>query len=480
MPHPFQCIASATPSSQGNAFLLAACGSKLLSLSMNDGSIVSQWTADSAGTVPVDTNNGVEAEGDERPAKKQKTTAKAPPSLTNVIKLAVSNDQQHAVAVTEDKCVRVFSIQSDGGIVELSQRTMPKRPCALEILPDNDTIMCGDKFGDVYSLPLLPTDESEKQHSDAKAAQEAQEAEARAKAQAEGVAFTPAATKLTVHTKRNLRSLEAQQKQKLFTPKKEALAFEHKLLLGHVSMLTDATFATRDVDGKSRGYIITADRDEHIRISRAAPQSHIIEGFCLGHTEFVNKVCLVPGTDFLVSGGGDDWIGIWDWPNFTLKNSVNVRQHLSKYLVATPEDKDPQVAVSGIWTAPIQNQPGNHAIVVACEKKSATKVTVVEQQLQGKYPLDLAYSSEHVLVSIDAREGEQKRLIVLQATADDNGAIQLERNEASEEKLAQLNSLTGIEEDPKSLDALLYSVKNLKKRTGWDQQPEGEQQAEQQ
>lgn len=401
----------------------------------------------------------------------------------------MSNDQQHAVAVTEDKCVRVFSIQSDGGVVELSQRTMPKRPCALEILPDNDTIMCGDKFGDVYSLPLLPTDESEKQHSDAKAAQEAEDAAARAKAQADGVSFKPSATNLTVHTKRNLRSLEAQQKQKLFTPKKEALAFEHKLLLGHVSMLTDAKFATREVDGKSRGYIITADRDEHIRISRAAPQSHIIEGFCLGHKEFVNKVCLVPGTDFLVSGGGDDWIGIWDWPNFSLKNTVNVRQHLSKYLVPTPEDKDPQVAVSGIWTVPIQNQPGKYAVTVACEKvpallalfssslaDPATKITVIEQQLQDLYPLDLTYVGEHAFLSVDSRTTDQKRVLALQAKSDDNGLVQLERDEAFEDKLVPLNNLTGVEEDPKSLDALLYSVKNLKKRTGWPEAEQGEQQ----
>jgi tRNA (guanine-N(7)-)-methyltransferase subunit TRM82 len=257
--------------------------------------------------VAVEPTKEVAPEGDERPAKKQKTIAKPAPVLTNIIKLTVSNDQLHAVAVTEDKCVRVFSIQTDGGIVELSQRTMPKRPCALEVLPDNDTIICGDKFGDVYSLPLLPSDESEKEAVEAKAAQAAQEAK-NAELRAQGL-FQPSATNLTVHTKRNLRSLESQQKQKLFTPRKEVLAFEHKLLLGHVSMLTDATFAVREVEGKSRGYIITTDRDEHIRISRAAPQSHIIEGFCLGHTEYVSKVCLVPGTDFLVSGGGDDWIG---------------------------------------------------------------------------------------------------------------------------------------------------------------------------
>jgi tRNA (guanine-N(7)-)-methyltransferase subunit TRM82 len=382
----------------------------------------------------------------------------------------------------------VFSIQSDGGVVELSQRTMPKRPCALEILPDNDTIIVGDKFGDVYSLPLLPTDESEKEASDAKAAQAAQDAkdaELRAQARSSGIAFKPSATNLTVHTKRNLRSLEAQQKQKLFTPRKEVLAFEHKLLLGHVSMLTDATFATREVEGKTRGYIITADRDEHIRISRAAPQSHIIEGFCLGHTEFVSKLCLVPGTDLLISGGGDDWVGIWDWPNYSLKTSINIKEHLSKYLTATPEDKDPQVAVSGIWTVPISNRPGGNAVVIACEKvpallvltpssadNSTMKVTVVEQQLQGLYPLDVSFVGQHMLVSVDARSTEQKRLVALQLSANDNGSIEASRDEAHETTLKQLNDLSGIEEDPKSLDNLLYNVKNLKKRTGWGEQAE--------
>lgn len=433
--------------------------------------------------MPVTTADEAAPEGDERPAKKQKTIAKAAPALTNIIKLTVSNDQQHAVAVTEDKCVRVYSIQTDGGIVELSQRTMPKRPCALEVLPDNDTIICGDKFGDVYSLPLLPSDESEKEAADLKAAQAAQDAK-NAELRAQGN-FQPAATNLTVHTKRNLRSLEAQQKQKLFTPRKEVLAFEHKLLLGHVSMLTDATFAVREIEGKSRGYIITADRDEHIRISRAAPQSHIVEGFCLGHTEFVSKVRLVPSTDLLISGGGNEWIGVWDWVNSKLKASINIKQHLSKFLTPTPEDKDPQVAISGIWVVPVQNQPGNHAVVIASEKvpallviststigDSQTQVTIVDEQLQGSNPLDLTVIDQRVLVSVDARGDGQKRVVALQFAANDNGSIEVVRDEASENTLKQLNDLTGIEEDPKSLETLLYGIKNLKKRTGWEEREE--------
>ncbi|PWW77730.1 hypothetical protein C7212DRAFT_90045, partial [Tuber magnatum] len=88
-----------------------------------------------------------------------------------------------------------------------------------------------------------------------------------------------------------------------------------KLLLGHVSMLTDLLSVTTTTaqEGQKRKYIITADRDEHIRVSRY-PQSWVIEGFCLGHTAFVSKL-LVPrwAPQEVLSGGGDAWLGRWRW-----------------------------------------------------------------------------------------------------------------------------------------------------------------------
>jgi len=49
-----------------------------------------------------------------------------------------------------------------------------------------------------------------------------------------------------------------------------------QLVLGHTSLLTSFTLS------EDERYIITADRDEHIRISWY-PQSYCIEGYCLGH-----------------------------------------------------------------------------------------------------------------------------------------------------------------------------------------------------
>lgn len=80
----------------------------------------------------------------------------------------------------------------------------------------------------------------------------------------------------------------------------------------------------------TREYIITADRDEHIRVSRGIPQAHVIEGYCLGHEEFVSRLCVAPGgrEDILISGGGDDYLLVWDWPRCRLLGKAGVLEHV--------------------------------------------------------------------------------------------------------------------------------------------------------
>src|SRR4051812_18032623 len=143
---------------------------------------------------------------------------------------------------------------------------MSRRPSSITLTSDNTTILCADKFGDVYALPLLPSPEDDKVEQPEAPATELEQKD-----------WLPSATTLTVHSGRNRKTLEEQLKQKAKGPakSKEPMRFKHDLLLGHVSMLTDVVYAK--VHGRS--YIITADRDEHIRISRGQPQAHIIEGF---------------------------------------------------------------------------------------------------------------------------------------------------------------------------------------------------------
>jgi tRNA (guanine-N(7)-)-methyltransferase subunit TRM82 len=211
---------------------------------------------------------------------------------------------------------------------------MPKRPSAIAVTADSSTIFCGDKFGDVFSLPLLQSPQEDA----------AFEARARdASTPVDSKAFQPAASELTVHSIRNRQALEMQRKMAVTQSKtKEPLKFAHELLLGHVSMLTDILPASTvdPVSGKRRDYIITADRDEHIRVSRGPPQAYIIERFLLKHRQYVSKLCLVT-PEILLSAGGEESVFIWNWATGESLGEIEFWQ-------GKDEEANPP-AVSGLW-----------------------------------------------------------------------------------------------------------------------------------
>lgn len=200
-------------------------------------------------------------------------------------------------------------------------RVMPKRPCAISLTSDDSSILCADKFGDVYFLPLLG------QSRDHTVFDEATKNEPRQSDRAKQQSFGPSANSLTVHTKRNRDALRQQQKLSKPNAEKKALNFDHQLLLGHVSLLTDiASVTLASSSTRKQSYILTSDRDEHIRVSRGIPQAHIIEGYCLGHTEFVSKLCVIPThSHLLISGGGDGYLLLWEWLSGTLKQKIDLK-----------------------------------------------------------------------------------------------------------------------------------------------------------
>jgi tRNA (guanine-N(7)-)-methyltransferase subunit TRM82 len=299
---------------------------------------------------------------------------------------------------------------------------MSRKPSSIALTPDDSTILCADKFGDVYALPLIPSPDDEV--PDAPAPIEAQPGEKE---------FTPSASLLTVHSGRNRRTLEEQLKQKAKGPAKpkEAITFKHELLLGHVSMLTDLAIAKVD----NRSYIITADRDEHIRISRGLPQAHIIEGFCFGHEEFVSRL-YVTRSGLLVSGGGDAHVYVWDWQSYQLREKLPLRDTAIQYLKSRPDTssslKDEEtfkVAVTGIWEVPtgtdqvsnlwarmyesVTDTPKADEILVTCEGLPALFYFTIGTgavaghsiPLEGN-PLDVAFvptsqTSSTAIVSVD-------------------------------------------------------------------------------
>ncbi|KAF4342788.1 tRNA (guanine-N(7)-)-methyltransferase subunit trm82 [Fusarium beomiforme] len=516
--------------------LFAARGGKIHSFSLEDGSHLSTWKHPDvdkvdaavkaiAGEIPSETpeekDNVAEAEDEDGPpAKRQKTeepkdeTTPAEPSyqeetrVTEGIKsgkkkggkksnnrqnqqrtkghnisrvpdrpvithLTSTPDSSHILAITgHDKSIWVFENDGKGALNQVSKRTLPKRPSDVVIGPDSQ-IVVADKFGDVYALPLLydPSAQIAPTPVPAKPA------------------YKPSANTTTVHSKRNLRALQEQQRQmELATRTKngrnlkyEGPDFEITLLLGHVSMLTSLAIG----ESEGRRYILTADRDEHIRVSRYIPQAYVIEDFCFGHTEFISSMSIPASRgNVLVTGGGDEDLFVWDWKATKLLSKINILSLAQEILPETTK-----VAVSGLYSLIYPHNDSDLVYILAiCQDVPAIFSWQLAQdnilnhpgiiQLPGK-PLDLSIQP--------ANNGEAPKII---AALDPNiptkaKSLAVYSLTMTDEKLATSTIASVNDEDIESTEldvdenivrSLLYNTEPLRKQsTERDEERGGEQ-----
>ncbi|KAF5383622.1 hypothetical protein D9615_003555 [Tricholomella constricta] len=183
---------------------------------------------------------------------------------------ALDAQGKYLATAGDDKMLKIRKVD---GLGLVNERELPKRPTKVIFTADGQTILVSDKFGDVFRQ------------------------------------FTPLTEK----------------------QKKDALSSHEnpsggQLILGHASLLS-AFLLSSDEE-----YIITADRDEHIRVSWY-PQGYNIEMYCLGHTKFVSAIhnpTFAPSE--LVSGGGDPALKIWDWMTGTVKHDINVWDAVEPYI----------------------------------------------------------------------------------------------------------------------------------------------------
>ncbi|KAJ5601068.1 tRNA methyltransferase [Penicillium lagena] len=468
---PFHCLQYVQR--QPTDLLIGSAGQRIYSYAAPTGKRLDVW--------PQNVDSANSASGDQAPPeKRRKLSAEEKsdkPTWSTIPILKVSPDGKHVVAVTaEDKSIRVLQLDDDGTLQQLSSRTMAKRPSALALTPDGKTIICADKFGDAYSLPLIPsTDYVPEVQSEAKP-------------------YKPAATSLTVHTKRNLESLEQQKRQAELKAKKveekTALAFEHQVILGHVSLLTDLICVPSPTN-PSRSYILTADRDEHIRVSRGVPQAHVIEQYCLGHTAFISKL-FVPSwaPELLVSGGGDNYLMLWEWTEGRM---------LQKVPLLDPSEAT-EVIVRGIWEVSFAQVTGLgdplRAILVALEGSSQLLCFTLEKEgtLKQQIPIQLSgnvldlvviESRKEIAVSVDtvhqqnstdtwkpSVESPQMLLECLRAENQADGLHWIPSHDPLAGQIASQGT-TGLGEalddkQKKELTGSLYSLGNLRKRS-WDE-----------
>lgn len=219
---------------------------------------------------------------------------------------------------------------------------------------DSVVIICGDKFGDVYSLPLIHNPEDTKTPTPVPGIGSVQDG---SPAVPDPERKAPRDTGI-ITTARNKRAAqkagEMKSRNSIASLQAKELQFKHKLLLGHVSLLLDVILVTMQVElpdreKKWRTWILSADKDEHIRVSRY-PHSYMIEGFCLGHNSYVSKL-LVPSFNphILISGGGDDYLLRWDWKAKEVQQKLDLKKHVAKVLEIVKHNKEKikETSISG-------------------------------------------------------------------------------------------------------------------------------------
>ena len=95
------------------------------------------------------------------------------------------------------------------------------------------------------------------------------------------------------------------------------VTLKKKLLFGHCSSII--TSLAVSADGR---YLISADRDEKVRVT-CFPSTHIIQSFCMGHTEFVSAVITLKALpNLLISGAGDGTVRLWSLDSGLLLDTV--------------------------------------------------------------------------------------------------------------------------------------------------------------
>ncbi|PVG04711.1 hypothetical protein CPB86DRAFT_692525 [Serendipita vermifera] len=199
------------------------------------------------------------------------------PISASIRNVAIALASGKLVTIDEQKKLKVWDLRS---LHVLSSRELPKKANQVLVTKDGNTILVADKFGDVFSYPM-----------------EAPELD------------RPVAT-----PKQAPNTLEGRK-----STKSHPNPSQGNLILGHTSSLTTMSLTLDE------RFILTADRDEHIRVSHF-PRGYDIEQYCLGHTKYISAMKLPDHTpDILISGGGDKSIFFWDYLTGILLNQISIR-----------------------------------------------------------------------------------------------------------------------------------------------------------
>ncbi|KAF9069786.1 WD40-repeat-containing domain protein [Rhodocollybia butyracea] len=265
------------------------------------------------------------------------STLNAPENVQETLKksgpircVVLDNSNTHLATLADDKKLKVWKLD---GLELLHERELPKRPTSAAFTSDGQSIVVADKFGDVFHYPLHPPP------ADSVAVPESAGSKLTSLHAAESdepVQDSPeaAVVESSAESSSSKKRKSKKKKEKLIenppAPRNSLASHVNTsngtLVLGHTSLLT---YFLLTPDSK---YIITADRDEHIRVSWY-PQGFCIESFCLGHTQFVSAIHLPSAhPHILISGGGDAELKVWDWLSGKHKFDISILEFVRPYI----------------------------------------------------------------------------------------------------------------------------------------------------
>mmetsp|Transcript_7329 Transcript_7329/g.9273 ORF Transcript_7329/g.9273 Transcript_7329/m.9273 type:complete len:447 (-) Transcript_7329:4689-6029(-) len=179
-------------------------------------------------------------------------------------------------------------------------------------------------------------------------------------------------------------------------------------LLGHVSMLSDVKIAEHN--GKQ--FILTGDRDEHIRVSNY-PKSYVVKHWLFGHREFVSSLHIPEfNTDLLISGGGDEFICLWNWYNNELLSKVPLRDLIQPFLSDShlpperflKEDSVREISISKILTY-VNPKSNDKLIVVLCENTKCLLLFELKDDFSITHKFTLKVDHSLIDICLDLSSG---------------------------------------------------------------------------
>ncbi|KAF5336721.1 hypothetical protein D9758_015084 [Tetrapyrgos nigripes] len=270
----------------------------------------------------------------------------------------------HLATLADDKLLKIWKLD---GLELLHERELPKRPTSTVFTDDGQTIVVADKFGDVFSYPLHPEPTPSKETQPEATSERNPQADPEHTRQPEPSKSTSGSVAEPSNTTTDLNPdptssqpsqsqnskdpnpepepepepKKAKRRRKPKGPKKPEnppvprdslvshAATSGTLILGHTSLLIACLLAK---DEKGLNYIVTSDRDEHIRVSWY-PQGYVIESYCLGSTQFISALH-IPSfqPSVLISGGGDKSLMVWDWLSGKLHCEIVIWDKVEKFV----------------------------------------------------------------------------------------------------------------------------------------------------